>query len=185
MWEPVRDLTDVLSTLPMPVLLVWATDDPVSPLGVGRHLEGLIPRARLLVLESDDHWVARLHPEEVAREVTSLDAPVVGFLHTRGAHVATFDALLDGSGARAVHHVDEDLLATARTDGVDDPAVVGGVQHHLDVLHAAGADVIVCTCSTIGAVAEASPCEVPSCASTVRWPLPRSRPRGASQSSAR
>lgn len=60
--------------------------------------------------------------------------------------MATFDALLDGTGAEAVHHVDETLLARAQSDG---PAAV-----RQDARYAVGtleqADAIVCTCSTLG-----------------------------------
>lgn len=82
--------------------------------------------------------------------------PVVGFLHTSPAHVARFDALaaeLAPECATAVV-VDELLLSAARRSGVDDPGVRDGISAALaDLLHA-GARVVVCTCSTIGAVAE-------------------------------
>jgi aspartate/glutamate racemase len=81
----------------------------------------------------------------------------IGFLHTSPAHVTTFDRLVaDASvGAAVVTLVDESLLARARTLGPDHPTVVGGVRAAIDALAGGGADTIVCTCSTIGAVAEA------------------------------
>jgi aspartate/glutamate racemase len=81
----------------------------------------------------------------------------VGFLHTSSIHVATFDRLVDelAPGTPVTHLVDESLLARARDRGDDHPIVVGGVLAALDGLAAAGVDTIVCTCSTIGAVAEA------------------------------
>lgn len=79
----------------------------------------------------------------------------IGFLHTADAHVATFTRLLaDADGdAHGVHVVDASLLADARASGVDD-ALRGRI---LDRLRALGAnvDAVLCTCSTIGAAAEA------------------------------
>jgi pimeloyl-ACP methyl ester carboxylesterase len=72
MWDERPDMTETLRNLKVPVLLVWATDDPVSPLSVGEHLNKLIPHARLVVFECADHWVARIHGDEVAREIHAL-----------------------------------------------------------------------------------------------------------------
>ncbi|MFH8420691.1 aspartate/glutamate racemase family protein [Streptomyces sp. NPDC018038] len=78
----------------------------------------------------------------------------LGLLHTSPVHVPVFDGLRDrhhpGLGLR--HRVDEDLLARARADGPD--AVAGEVAAALSALVADGADAVVCTCSTIGGVAE-------------------------------
>ena len=60
------DLSPALATLDIPTLLIWATADAISPLTVGRHLAGLLPRASLIEIESDDHWVARVHAQAVA-----------------------------------------------------------------------------------------------------------------------
>ncbi len=70
----------------------------------------------------------------------------IGFLHTAQVHVATFDALLAGSGVDTVHRVDENLLARAQADGV------GAVRQdaRYAVAHLQQADVVVCTCSTLG-----------------------------------
>ena len=65
-------ITDVIGSIDVPVLLVWAADDPISPLPVGEHLAELFPNARLVSYPSDDHWVARLHADDVAREIAVL-----------------------------------------------------------------------------------------------------------------
>lgn len=81
----------------------------------------------------------------------------IGFLHTSATHVATFDRLVEASGAGpAVHAVDEALLADVRAHGptVD---VRGRLAAHLDDLRAAGAVTIVCTCSTLAGLAEGMP----------------------------
>jgi Asp/Glu/hydantoin racemase len=76
----------------------------------------------------------------------------IGFLHTADVHVATFGALLAelAPGWGELHEVDERLLADARA-GID---VSDRLAARLGALAAAGADVIVCTCSTLGELAE-------------------------------
>lgn len=70
-------------------------------------------------------------------------------LHTSPVHVATFEALRDdlAPGVELVHVVREDLLADARTHGPE------AVADRIASLVAAY-DTVLCTCSTIGAVAE-------------------------------
>ncbi|WP_285725098.1 aspartate/glutamate racemase family protein [Psychromicrobium xiongbiense] len=78
----------------------------------------------------------------------------LGFLHTSPVHVATFDALLATAhpDSPALHLIDESLLADAQTSGPE--AVAGRVAEQLKSLHQQGADLVCCTCSTIGDVAE-------------------------------
>ncbi len=87
--------------------------------------------------------------------------PTIAFLHTSPVHVATFDALLAAADpqASAVHHTDVSLLADARQHGVGAglPARVEAAVRDL----AARADVVVCTCSTIGALAAGVAAAVP------------------------
>jgi hypothetical protein len=83
--------------------------------------------------------------------------PTIGFLHTAAAHRPTFDTLVAAADpdAETVVVVDESLLTDARERGPGDPAVRAGIRAALDTLAAGGADVIVCTCSTIAGEAEA------------------------------
>ena len=79
------------------------------------------------------------------------------FLHTSPAHISTFTALLHelAPDERASHIVDESLLADARNVGVSDPAVVNRVREAMFFTASSNtADVVVCTCSTIGSIAE-------------------------------
>ena len=78
----------------------------------------------------------------------------VGFLHTSPVHVSTFDDLVHQVAPTldAVHAVDESLLELARAAGPE--AVLDGVRERVDELRAQGASAVVCTCSTIGDVAE-------------------------------
>jgi hypothetical protein len=82
--------------------------------------------------------------------------PTIGFLHTAEVHVATFDRLVAerAPDTTTVHEVRADLLDTARTHGLADPAIASGITHSIDALERRGADVIVCTCSTISGLAE-------------------------------
>jgi hypothetical protein len=83
-------------------------------------------------------------------------ARAVGFLHTSAAHVATFDALLAkrAPGVGAVHRVDVALLALAARIGAADPAIADAVAAHVSELATHDVGIVLCTCSTIGAIAE-------------------------------
>lgn len=72
---PVPDLSDRLPRLTMPVLLVWASRDPISPLAVAYRLAALVPDATLLTFDTDDHWVARAHAPEVAAAIARFIGP--------------------------------------------------------------------------------------------------------------
>ena len=60
----------------------------------------------------------------------------------------------------AVQLVDESLLELARSSGPE--AALGGVRDRIDQLGERGARVVVCTCSTIGDVAERAAAGVPT-----------------------
>jgi hypothetical protein len=79
---------------------------------------------------------------------------VLALLHTSPVHVPVFDALRDEdhTGLRLRHFVDATLLSTARRKGPR--AVTGEVETLLRYAVAEGARAVLCTCSTIGAVAE-------------------------------
>ena len=85
--------------------------------------------------------------------------PTLAFLHTSPVHVPTFTDLLArlAPGTVATHIVDEALLRDAQADGHAHPAIVGRVQAAVQALAEQGARVVVCTCSTIGGAAEATP----------------------------
>jgi hypothetical protein len=82
----------------------------------------------------------------------------IGFLHTSPVHVATFRALVDvlaSSAGEAVHVVDVVdmvVLERARIVGPRNLEVLGAVADRLAQL--VDAQIVVCTCSTIGAIAE-------------------------------
>ncbi|MGJ7563691.1 Asp/Glu/hydantoin racemase [Variovorax sp. GB1R11] len=80
----------------------------------------------------------------------------LAFLHTAQVHVPTFERLVReiAPDLRVRHAVREDLLADARALGVDDAGLVARVHHAMHEATASGATVVVCTCSTIGAIAE-------------------------------
>lgn len=86
----------------------------------------------------------------------------ITFLHTSPAHVATFDALLKDVAPQltASHLVREDLLVRAQRDGLDDAALIAGVRAALQSA-AAHTRAVVCTCSTLGGLAEATRASVP------------------------
>ncbi|MFI1018492.1 aspartate/glutamate racemase family protein [Streptomyces sp. NPDC020965] len=80
---------------------------------------------------------------------------MLALLHTSPVHVPVFDALRDRDhpGVTLRHLVREDLLARAVAEGPD--AVAPEVARLIAGAVADGAGAVLCTCSTIGAVAEA------------------------------
>ena len=84
----------------------------------------------------------------------------IGYLHTADVHVETFRALTAERGQQDLHLVDATLLADARAHGVD-ADLEARVADRLRELAARGPDVIVCTCSTLGGIAERVPLGVP------------------------
>ena len=86
----------------------------------------------------------------------------VGFLHTSAVHVATFDRLLAELAPqyRSVTAIDETLLADARQSGPE--SVSDRVVAAINDLRAAGADIVCCTCSTIGGIAEHASVGIPA-----------------------
>lgn len=89
---------------------------------------------------------------------TLLERPLrrgtIGFLHTAHAHVPTFDALTVQEGLVAVHVVEPHLLDDVGRAGPDDEGVRRGTHEAVEELVRQGADVVVCTCSSLGPVAE-------------------------------
>jgi hypothetical protein len=80
----------------------------------------------------------------------------IAFLHTAQVHVPTFERLVHelGPEVEAEHLVREDLLHEARTTGADHPALPAKVHDAMREAAADGAAVVVCTCSTLGGIAE-------------------------------
>src|SRR4051812_19698841 len=79
------------------------------------------------------------------------------FLHTSPVHIQTFNTLLAELAPEipTQHIVDESLLREACADGCITPALRSRVEATLLQAVEQGAAVVVCTCSSIGAVAEA------------------------------
>lgn len=83
-----------------------------------------------------------------------VSAATLALLHTSPVHVPVFEGLRDEDhpGLALRHLVHEDLLARARVEGPR--AVAGDVRELLEQAVADGADAVLCTCSTLGGVAE-------------------------------
>lgn len=82
--------------------------------------------------------------------------PFLAFLHTAAANEASFGALTAelAPDVSVRHIVREELLVAARRAGGVDAALAARVRAEIEALVAGGARVVVCTCSTLGAVAE-------------------------------
>lgn len=80
----------------------------------------------------------------------------LSFLHTSSVHIQTFNALLAelAPDVPARHIVDESLLSEACAAGGVTPSLQNRVEEVLQDIVEQGTAVVVCTCSSIGAVAE-------------------------------
>ena len=65
-WALERPVSPNVEGISIPTLLVWASADAISPVAVGQKLLSLIKSSKLVVIDSNDHWVAREHAGEVA-----------------------------------------------------------------------------------------------------------------------
>lgn len=83
---------------------------------------------------------------------------MLAFLHTSAVHVETFGrfARQCDDSVPVNHEVRADLLEMALASGADSELLRSALCAALQQLAADGASVIVCTCSTIGGVAEAA-----------------------------
>lgn len=83
----------------------------------------------------------------------------LAFIHTSPVHVPTFARLVDeeAPGTSTRHRVFGQLLCDAQKTGAEAPDLVRRIQQAMTDAAAEGARVVVCTCSTIGGVAERTP----------------------------
>lgn len=63
------DIRPLLPRVASPTLLIWGENDPFTPVEDGRLIEGLMPRARLVVLEGAGHNPMADRPAEFNRHV--------------------------------------------------------------------------------------------------------------------
>lgn len=61
-----RDLTPLLRSIQVPVLLLWGDSDPLSPVSAGEWLLGVLPQARLHVVRGGTHVCCSDRASEVA-----------------------------------------------------------------------------------------------------------------------
>jgi hypothetical protein len=84
---------------------------------------------------------------------------MLAFIHSAVVHTDTFDQLARStdSGVPLRHVVREDLFASVLATGQVTPDVAAAVRAQVSLLVDEGARVVVCTCSTLGSWAEATP----------------------------
>jgi hypothetical protein len=82
----------------------------------------------------------------------------IAFLHTAPANVTTFERLLQkhAPDLQVVHILDESLLNDARAQGPN-AALAQRVHQRMDEAAGGAASMVVCTCSSIGGMAEDNP----------------------------
>jgi len=67
--DQVPDLTDQLHTITVPVLLLWPTRDPLTPLSVASAMASRLADVSLVTFDSDDHWAAIERPDQTAMTI--------------------------------------------------------------------------------------------------------------------
>jgi pimeloyl-ACP methyl ester carboxylesterase len=70
--EPQPTLDAQIGSVDVATLLIWATDDGISPLQIGRRLHELLPNSELVIYESKSHWVVHDHADEIATHIRRL-----------------------------------------------------------------------------------------------------------------
>lgn len=78
---------------------------------------------------------------------------MIAFLHTSAVHISRFSQLAANLklDLKVEHYVNEDLLKTALENGeVDESAL----KEQIELIRSAGAEKIICTCSTLGSASE-------------------------------
>lgn len=80
----------------------------------------------------------------------------IGFLHTHDGHIGTFSSLMSEIDPAQAHRhvVRSDLLERARREGIGDFGLRQQVRSAVADLAQESVSVVVCTCSTIGGLAE-------------------------------
>jgi pimeloyl-ACP methyl ester carboxylesterase/DNA-binding CsgD family transcriptional regulator len=63
------DIGGILPTIRVPTLVIHAIGDRVAPIEAGRYFAEHIPGARMLELDSEDHWFYFLHADRVLAEI--------------------------------------------------------------------------------------------------------------------
>jgi pimeloyl-ACP methyl ester carboxylesterase len=69
MLEPWPDLTREIVQITQPTLLLWGDRDPISPIGVGERLAGLLPNAMLKIIPQGDHGFVSDRPEAILDDI--------------------------------------------------------------------------------------------------------------------
>ncbi len=70
--DPQAPLDELIPGVRVPTLLLWADDDPISPLPLAHRLQELLANAALTVYPSDNHWVVLEHVADVADQIREL-----------------------------------------------------------------------------------------------------------------
>ncbi len=63
------DIGGILPSIRVPTLVIHATRDKVAPIEAGRYFAEHIPGARMLELDTEDHWFYFVHPDLVLGEI--------------------------------------------------------------------------------------------------------------------
>jgi pimeloyl-ACP methyl ester carboxylesterase len=87
-WKAARDLgtadiTDKLSSIQAPTLVIWGEHDPIIPLRAGKRITGILPNAELVVIRDAGHNVMWDRPEAFNQAVMDFLTGESGNRHHR------------------------------------------------------------------------------------------------------
>jgi pimeloyl-ACP methyl ester carboxylesterase len=68
-FEKPSDLSSMLPGLAIPSLLLWATRDDISPVHGGERLAAVLPDARLVLVDTDDHGFANTRADDITPDI--------------------------------------------------------------------------------------------------------------------
>ena len=60
------DISSNIASVRIPVLLLWGDTDPISPVTVGKRLQGLLPKSKMYVIPGGEHDLANKLAAKVA-----------------------------------------------------------------------------------------------------------------------
>jgi pimeloyl-ACP methyl ester carboxylesterase len=61
-----NDISSNISSVRAPVLLLWGDVDPISPVAVGKRLQGLLPKSKMYVIPGGEHDLANKLAAKIA-----------------------------------------------------------------------------------------------------------------------
>ena len=66
-----QDLLRTLEQLAIPILMIWGTKDPITPLWIAQKAHRIKPESELIIIPNERHMVSVTQPKEFVNHVRS------------------------------------------------------------------------------------------------------------------